>query len=101
MKTPSTSDLIRMVREEHGLTKAQLAELLNVGVPAVYQYEKGLSEISIQKYRQLAEMVGLKDIKATPSKRDSINKELRKEMKQIHKDLKSLVARIAAVSKRL
>lgn len=50
------STFIRKCREEAGLTQAQLAEKMDVSVVAVQNWEKGKTNINLNRYMDLAEV---------------------------------------------
>ena len=52
-------DLIRMKREEHGLTQEQLAELIGKSAGYIGQLERGLSMASIPTLKRLANVLSL------------------------------------------
>lgn len=41
IKIPNFGDLIRILRRIKGITQIQLAQIVGVTQPAIYQYEKG------------------------------------------------------------
>ena len=52
-------DLIRMKREEHGLTQEQLAELIGKSAGYIGQLERGLSMASIPTLKRLVNVLSL------------------------------------------
>ena len=52
-------DLIRMKREEHGLTQEQLAELIGKSAGYIGQLERGLSMASIPTLKRLVNALSL------------------------------------------
>ena len=52
-------DLIRMKREEHGLTQEQLAELIGKSAGYIGQLERGLSMASIPTLKRLGNVLSL------------------------------------------
>ena len=52
-------DLIRMKREEHGLTQEQLAELIGKSAGYIVQLERGLSMASIPTLKRLVNVLSL------------------------------------------
>ena len=52
-------DLIRMKREEHGLTQEQLAELIGKSAGYIGQLERGLSTASIPTLKRLVNVLSL------------------------------------------
>ena len=52
-------DLIRMKREEHGLTQVQLAELIGKSAGYIGQLERGLSMASIPTLKRLVNVLSL------------------------------------------
>ena len=52
-------DLIRMKREEHGLTHEQLAELIGKSAGYIGQLERGLSMASIPTLKRLVNVLSL------------------------------------------
>ena len=54
-----SGDLIRMKREEHGLTQEQLAELIGKSAGYIGQLERGLSMASIPTLKRLVNVLSL------------------------------------------
>lgn len=50
---------LRLLRENAGLTKLDLAAALNTALPAVYQWEKGDAWPTIDKLPRMAELLGV------------------------------------------
>lgn len=58
IKVKINGQLLRRMRLKHGLSLGQLAELLSVSRKAVYEYERGTIDVSLEKAQILIELFG-------------------------------------------